>query len=535
MSEPPNTRIEAAALPQAGSRAPLDRPPSPYPAASFPIRVDGPHNTSAVEAGSAAKSSEIVPVADARSDASSQQPFPSRDVPANPDAGTDVRLIAPSSRMPDSGNESHDRFALETGQIAAHLRQQYADIDRREQRLHVQLSQVDQERREQRLWVAELEAGLEEREFAITRQEAALGQRADSCLKLESELKELHETLLRERHSLNVERDQLIIDRDEQAKTLETNLLGQQRELERLRADLIAEHDQAESDLKQQSALLENRHRFQQDHLQRTMQEFEATQNAFRREQQVARTRDEETRTQILLHRGQIDRQREILDERQQSIDRERQVLFKERRAMEDRLAHETEELRSGRAAWEAERDSQKADLRRQQDMLALHADNLETRRQRLDSLRGELEETNRQTLELRLAVEETAAELMQTVGSEVAQRRIDEAHAILGEYYRHTRESLMAQRQELEQGLVKMQQQREEFRSERQLLVEWISQQEEQLAQREQILALEQQAIESRDSEWRVHAQGLTNDKLHAESVIRDLLGKLSEREQNA
>jgi len=537
MSEPSDARIEPAAPPRIALRAPQVRPAavapgseSPAPVvstSSFPIRVDAAH------------------VAESTNEVPAPRPFPAREVPLNPDSGIDVRLIgpvlansvagSPAARGLESDDENFDRFALETGQIAAHLRQQYADIDRREQRLHIQMSQVDQARREQRMWAQELEAGLEEREFAIARQETAISQRADACLKLEGELKDLHETLLRERHALNVERDQLILDREEQARALETSQHEQQRELERLRADLIAEHDQAESDLKQQSILLNNRQRFQQDHLQRTMQEFEATQNAARREHQLAQTRDEESRTQVLLHRRQLDRQRDLLDERQQSIERERQMLFKERRAMEDRLAQETEQLRTDRAAWETERDSQKADLRRQQDMLALHADNLETRRQRLDRLRAELEETNRQTLELRLAVEEAAAELMQTAGSEATKRRIDEAHAILGEYYRHTRESLLEQRQELDQAFVRMQQQREEFRSERQLLVEWIGKQEEQLAAREQILASEREAIDRLENEWRSTAERLTNEKLQAESVIRDLLGQLSEHERAA
>ena len=523
MSDPSNIRVDTAAPSRDAVRAPQDRLASGYAA-----RVDAPHTSGgAVPTGAASAIEAVVP-----------RPFPARGVPLNPDSGIDVRLIAPVSlssiaRKTD-GVEDQDRFALETDQIAAHLKQQYVDLDRREQRLHIQLSQVDQERREQRMWAAELESGLAEREFAIARQEATISQRADACLKLEAELKDLHETLLRERHSLNVERDQLILDRDEQAKSLEQNLAQQRRELERLRADLIAEHDQAESELKQQSVLLDNRHRFQQDHLQRKMQEFEGIQNDFRREQQLARTRDEEHRSQVLLRSRQLDRQRELLDERQKSIERERQVLFKERRAMEDRLAAETEQLGSGRAAWEAERDSQRADLRRQQDMLALHAENLESRRQRLDRLRAELEETNRQTLELRLAVEEAAAQLMQTAGSEAATRRIDEAHAILGEYYRHTRESLMGQRQELEQAQIRVHQQREEFRSERQMLVDWISQQEAQLAHREQVLTSEQQAIERRDNEWRTRAEGLTNDKLQAESVIRDLLRQLSEREQD-
>jgi hypothetical protein len=504
---------------QPGTAAPLTdvataRDESAVSAAA--LRIDSPH----------LRNQEVAAAADETQPAA----FPARSVPVHSVAGIDVRLVPPLAPSPAPSGPGND-FAVETGQIAAHLRQQHAELDRREQRLHVQLAQLDQERREQRMWAAELQATLEEREFAIARQEATLAQRADSCLKLESELKELHESLLRERHSLSAERDQLTQDREEQTRALEALGARQQHELERLRGDLAAEHDQAEAELKQERILLDNRHRFQQEHLQRTMQEFEAAQDAFRREQQLAQTRQEETQRQILLRSRQLDRQRELLDERQRSIEREREVLLKERRAMEDRVAAAADELRGERSTWESERDSQKADLRRQQDMLALHAENLETRRQRLDRLRAELEETNRHTLELRLAVEEASAQLTQSAGAEITKRRIDEARAILAEYYRHTRESLIQQRQELEQAQLRVHQQREEFRAERQLLTEWVNRQGEQITAREQELRHERESIDARETAWRAASERWTGEKLEAETVIRDLLRQLGER----
>ncbi|MCH8138511.1 MAG: hypothetical protein IH926_06105, partial [Proteobacteria bacterium] len=67
----------------------------------------------------------------------------------------------------------------------------------------------------------------------------------------------------------------------------------------------------------------------------------------------------------------------------------------------------ERERLRDERRNWDQERQAQSAELRRQQDMLELHAENLEGRRERLDRLRAELEETHNSTLEMRIAVEE--------------------------------------------------------------------------------------------------------------------------------
>jgi hypothetical protein len=508
MSEPSHAQLTAAAREQ-------EERPEPTAA----LRIDRPHPPEGAtpDAGPARQSA-----------------FPARSVPVHAAAGIDVRLISPLEAAAAHEPQESEPSALQTGQIAAHLREQHADLNRREQRLHGQLAQLDQERREQRMWAANVEAGLEEREFAIARQETALAQRADACLKLETELKELHESLLRERHSLNVERDQLTQDREEQTQVLEGLKTRQHHEFERLRADLAAEHEQAEAELKQQRILLDNRHRFQHDHLQRTMQEFEKVQDDFRREQQLARSREEEAQSQNLLRSRQLDRQRELLDERQRSIEREREVLLKERRAMEVRATADGEALRGERAAWESERDSQKADLRRQQDLLALHAENLETRRQRLDRLRAELEETNRQTLELRLAVEDAAAQLTQSAGAETARRRIDEARAILAEYYRHTRESLIQQRQELEQAQLRVHQQRDEFRAEREALVEWVSRQEAQLAASAKDLAGQRDALEQREAACRSAAERWTAEKLEAESVIRDLLKQLGERERS-
>ena len=492
-------------------------------APGFPIRVDAPHSqpTSSV-------------VREPAYETVGAKAGVSRPISVEPDSGIDIRLVAPAAQISIPDEESPERYSLETEQIASHLRKQYSDVDRREQRLHAQMALLDQERREHRLWMREVEAGLEERELAIAQQEAEFTVRAENSRKLEIELKELQASLLRERHTLNLEREQLILDREEQTQAIEGLRARNQAEMERLRSDLLAEQQAAEAELKQRGILLDSRHRFQQDHLQRTMQDFEKAQNAFRYEQQAVRTREEQFNEQIRLRSRQIERKTQLLDERQQSIERERLVLVKERRILEERLAVDAEGLRRERAAWEQDRDTQKADVRRQQDLLTSHAENLEARRQRLDNVRIDLEETNRQILELRLAVEESAAQLMQTAGTEATRQKIDEAHAVLAEYYRHTRDSIVLQRQEVEQSQLRVQEQRAEFRNERKTLVDWVAQQEEQLNSRELALRAERDAADHRDAERQAALAHMTAEKLKAESIIRDLLQQLAARESD-
>jgi hypothetical protein len=188
--------------------------------------------------------------------------------------------------------------------------------------------------------------------------------------------------------------------------------------------------------------------------------------------------------------------------------------------------------LLNERQAWDSDQETQQSELRRQQNMLKLHAENLEARRLRLDRLRSELEDTHRKTLEMRLSVEEAWAQLAQSTGPDVAKQRVDEAQAALAQHYKQSREDLIQHRQELERAQTQYQKQRDEFREERQALAEWVTERTAQLQQREQQAAEMEQTIESREQTWRQKQEQWNEEKSHAEAVIRDLLKQLTDQE---
>ncbi|MBS0264916.1 MAG: hypothetical protein JSS02_23480, partial [Planctomycetes bacterium] len=251
------------------------------------LRLDGPHS----QPGGPAPHAERLETAAVRN-------FPAREIPLESMGGLDVAAeSAVTTSAPPPRNEAF-RLQTETGQIAAYLKQQYADIERREARLHAQFAQSDQERRDQRLWINQVESQLAERERALAEKEDALATQVTTCEALDRELRELQETLLRERHAFDVERQEWERTRDEQIQVIEAMRAKQQIELDRLRAETLAELGAAETELKQKAVLLDNRHRFQQEHLQRLMQDFEIQQNEFRREEQMLRTQAEAERQQ---------------------------------------------------------------------------------------------------------------------------------------------------------------------------------------------------------------------------------------------
>lgn len=336
-------------------------------------------------------------------------------------------------------------------------------------------------------------------------------------------LREVHEAAVtRIRHELLAQRQQQLAD-------LEAATRAEEAKLEEGQLAFARQREQQLTELRHERAVLENRLRFQQEHLAKARQEIEAAQNEFRRESQRARGQLEEGDAIIRLRQSQLDRVRALLEERERSVNREREMLFKSQRAFEQFTEQDRERIKLEREEWDRDRGGQLADLRRQQDMLALHANNLEGRRERLDKLRAELEETHRTTLEMRMAIEEAWAQMTQACGVDVAQQRLDQAQQQLSGHYRGLREALIEQRHELDEMRQLFQTQRDEFRSEQQTLSEWAASQERSLREREGDLQTQAEQLNVRESAWRSASQRWINEKIEAEAVIRDLLQQLT------
>ncbi|MFM9963651.1 MAG: hypothetical protein ACKV2Q_20785 [Planctomycetaceae bacterium] len=324
-------------------------------------------------------------------------------------------------------------------------------------------------------------------------------------------------------------RQELLELQQSQLAEVEATKQANELSLQQAQAEFAQQRERQLTDLRQERAVLENRLRFQQEHLAKARQEIESAQNEFRREAQRARGRLEESEAIIRLRQSQLDRVRSLLEERERSVNREREMLLRSQRAFEQFTERDREQIQREREDWERERGGQLADLRRQQDMLALHANNLEGRRERLDSLRAELEETHRTTLERRMAIEEAWAQMTQACGAEVAQQRLDQAQQQLSGHYRGLRDALIDQRRELDEMRQVFQTQRDEVRAEQQTLADWAASQERALRTREGDLQTQAEQLNVRESAWRSASQRWINEKIEAESVIRDLLQQLT------
>lgn len=326
-----------------------------------------------------------------------------------------------------------------------------------------------------------------------------------------------------------------------QAAQLQAEREAHERALEEERTARQAEQDAWNalrltqlSEIQGERAILENRIRFQQEHLEKLRSDLERAQNDHRRERQVERQRLEDDGRQILRRMRQIDLYRSAVDAREQSLERERDVLEKSRRAFSSSVEQDRLNLQRDQAAWQAERQVQQSELLRQQELYASHADNLESRRIRLEKLRAELEDTHRSTLEMRLAIEETWVELTQAAGQEIARQRVEQVRNSLVGYYRQLHEGLVEQRREHLDAQTRFERLRAEFHAERQKLMEWITTRDEELRLGEERLRQAQSEAASRDVTWQAARDRWMAEKAEAEQVIRKLLNELGNQHRN-
>lgn len=437
-------------------------------------------------------------------------------------------FVAPSSAGTLRTDDLLGDPLLQARQIAEHLQQRYADLNRREQRLNSQLADFDQERRTIRMWVSECEATLQHRDAELAERHTACDAREANCLALEHEMQARKAELLQQESDLQHIQERWRDEWELERQTLKQDLDQGRLQLENDRAHFELVKEGQLADIQQERSLLLNRIRFQEEHLQKLRREFEASQAAFHHERQRTQTVFAETEAQLQRRRMQLDRHRDILAEREAAVDRRQVLLGKSRRAELEALALDRQRLESDQHDWETVRDGQHAELERKNEILQLNAENLEARQARLDQLRIELEESNCRTLEMRLAVEEACAQLAQAVGPEVARQRIESAQLALSQHYRHARETLVRHRQELEEFQRGVLQQRDQFHTEQQTLTEWIAQRDEELQFRTENLKAEQAVTQAREEAWQQTRERWLQEKLEAEAVIQDLLRRL-------
>jgi hypothetical protein len=210
-----------------------------------------------------------------------------------------------------------------------------------------------------------------------------------------------------------------------------------------------------------------------------------------------------------------------MLAQQTEDLKRLRRELETERMRLQESHVANSRKMAAEREAWNKTRLAQ-------EKVLAEREQRLDTREESLGQLRVELENTQREVLEMRLATEETWAQLAGSLAPAVLTRSLAQTRAKLADHYQISLGELESKQHEMQQVRDELASQHAELSRHRQQLRDWAIRREEDLQQqaiklvgREQELNRQQQYYEKLEESW-----ALERDNLKAR--IRELLADL-------
>ncbi|MFV0443634.1 MAG: hypothetical protein ACK5Q5_08685 [Planctomycetaceae bacterium] len=473
--------------------------------------------------------------------------------PAALDAGLS---LADAERLPGRNRKStggEETAAAQATRIFDHLRAQLSELDRREQSLNAQLSSLDQEQRLLRMRVrefeeetqdrarvlregesrvAEREKLLDERLGVLDEQEQEFGrQRAEHEAERANLKQSLAAEIAEDRRRSAIEREQLAAARvahEEAADIWNREREEQATSLETRRRTVHAELNDREAKISRGEIDLSKRTQFHENHLQRFRQDLEEQRVELERDRQKLRVWKEQLEETLRLRVAHVRRFRDLVEAREDSLARGEQELESARRHADQELLTQQQQLAREVESFERERNRDRNDVRRQQDLLQAHSRALDDRRQKLDLQRDDLELTQRDVLQQQMVLEQARAGFADDAGEEEAGLRLEQSRKALLDFHRQLAASTEERRQELLNTQRQLQERRQAFRDEREAIAFRLTERENEVEQRELRLQVQIVGLHEREHKWQQLREHWRQEKRTAEDVIRNLVLQL-------
>ncbi len=380
-------------------------------------------------------------------------------------------------------------------QLSAHLRTQENDLEQREEVLNARLAEIENQTRAARLWVRERQAELREQEDDLQRRTAELDGRWTRG-------KETASAALRGQPNPHE-----LAKRDASLAVAEAELQASQ---ERLQAEIAA---------------------FAATRLQ-WLTRLNASQSGANNAARLvagesvdpAEDDDAELRQaldQFLVRQQYLDQAESLLQESQQQLADERHELEF------DRAQHDKRMQADRRALTLQQRDID-ADAEKKRQSLDAQAEKLQTRRTALDELRTDLTRMHRETLEMRLVVEELWAQMAGAVPPAALTMALGQTRTRLAQQNRALQEQSDQEKQHVEAMAARISQQHDKLAVQRRDLQAWLQSQQAELHEQARRLTDREQLLEREETERLSESRAWQQERTRHQAELRKLLDQL-------
>ena len=349
-----------------------------------------------------------------------------------------------------------------------------------------------------------------------------------------SELAQLN----REKQEWQEKREQQRLEIQQQSEDLQQQreVFGEQLQTEQAR--LREEVEKRRQMLLTEQSNLQRRYRFQFEHLGRAREDLEFEVRELRREQQMFRNERLRFTEQHRMRFRQLERVRVLLSDAEASLVRETRIVERSRAAALSDVERMQRRAEEEREAINQDLETRQRRIRQQEASLADLASRLDDRSQRLGGLRAELDKTQGEILEQRLAIEEAKMSLFKdSTQSEAARARLEQARGDVQSFFDRLKTQINVERDKIEAASSGLAERQAQFRRDRTELEQWFLDREAAMNNRttESVVLELQQTIEQQQTQLHDLQERWKADRREAERTIRDLLDQLTTAEMNA
>lgn len=222
---------------------------------------------------------------------------------------------------------------------------------------------------------------------------------------------------------------------------------------------------------------------------------------------------------------------RRYLDEAETQLSREKEEVAQQIRDLAAQRRQWDEHTMRERRAMVAQEQLAQADRQHRSAQLDQREAEIDARENALAQLQAELRGTQREVLEMRLATEETWAQLSGALAPASLTRSISQVRSKLADHYRNTLDDIASRSQQLEAVRRDLAQQLAAIEEQRQELAGWaerrhcdIEEQAARLVAREQELDRQQHHYEQMESQWCIERADYQAEVRRLLATIRDL-----------
>ena len=409
-------------------------------------------------------------------------------------------------------------------QLASHLQGDWEDIKRRTTDLDGRTVDLEDQMRSAKVW--------------LQKEDGSLAQRIEEVDGRETAAQSLEQELAERDSKLN-EQQQYVSETSERLREEETSL----------RADIARHEEQLERTRQATVKLLETRHhslaeiRRERQKLTTEITEtkelgknllgnLERRRVAIEREAAADRKRlktdlhsryvgeAERRQADVAVRTGRLERAEALLASEQEQTATVRAELDAHERKLK-------EEQHESRESFAQRRDRIERQLGEKQEELERRGRQLDGRKEALNQLHRQVADTQRETLEIRLATEELWSKLADKMGSAQLTQSVTAIRTRLEENYDGIKAQVDREREELTTLREELAGRYDEFVAQRHESRAWLSRRQEEIEQQAAVLVRREQELDRQQTEIRNDRDVLKRERSDYQQQIRELLSQ--------